>query len=144
MPALKTLTLEFDKPGAIDTKGFATCTVQKLESTLTAQANAKYGKALIGEGEASAEIAFPAWSAAHPSALLREGRVETGREKPAKRSLPEACAPPMVLLRWSGPLGELATGMRVQMDPSVKMPREDGRASARAPAPTPCAGRRSQ
>ena len=82
---------------AIDAKGLATCTVQKLESTLAAEANAKYGKALIGEGKVSAEITFPAWSAALSSALLREGCAGTEKEKPAKLSLPEASIPSMVL-----------------------------------------------
>jgi hypothetical protein len=58
-PALKTLELEFDKHGKIDTKGLATCTPGKLASTLTAQAKRKCGKALVGTGRVSADIAFP-------------------------------------------------------------------------------------
>ena len=38
LAALKTLALEFDKNGSINTKGLPTCTVGKLQSTLTAQA----------------------------------------------------------------------------------------------------------
>src|SRR4051812_37728152 len=36
--ALKTLDLEFDRNGHLNTKGLATCTPGKLQSTLTAQA----------------------------------------------------------------------------------------------------------
>jgi hypothetical protein len=58
-PALKTLALQFDKHGHIDTKGLPTCTTGKLQSTLTAQAKRACGPALIGTGRAQAEIAFP-------------------------------------------------------------------------------------
>jgi hypothetical protein len=57
--ALKTLDLEFDKNGHLNTKGLATCSVAKLQSTLTAQAKAACGDALVGEGKVTAEIAFP-------------------------------------------------------------------------------------
>jgi hypothetical protein len=59
VPALKTLALEFDKHGSIYTKGLATCNPAKLQSTLTAQAKAACGPALVGTGSVSAEIAFP-------------------------------------------------------------------------------------
>lgn len=58
-PALKTLDLQFDKHGEINTKGLATCTPGKLRSTLTSQAKAACGDALVGQGKVSAEIAFP-------------------------------------------------------------------------------------
>ena len=58
-PALKTLDLEFDKHGQLNTKGLATCTTGKLQSTLTAQAEAACSDALVGKGKVSAEIAFP-------------------------------------------------------------------------------------
>jgi hypothetical protein len=58
-PALKTLALQFDKHGHIDTAGLPTCTTGKLQSTLTAQAKRACGDALIGTGRAGAEIAFP-------------------------------------------------------------------------------------
>ena len=57
--ALKTLDLEFDKNGHLNTKGLATCTTAKLQSTLTAQAKQSCGDALVGQGKVSAEIAFP-------------------------------------------------------------------------------------
>jgi hypothetical protein len=58
-PALKTLDLEFDKHGELNTKGLPTCTVAKLQSTLTAQAKKICGDALVGTGTVSADIAFP-------------------------------------------------------------------------------------
>ena len=58
-PALKTLDLEFDRNGHLNTKGLPTCTTGKLQSTLTTQAKAACGDALVGEGKVSAEIAFP-------------------------------------------------------------------------------------
>ena len=58
-PALKTLSLEFDKHGSIQTKGLPTCTVGKLQNTLTSQAKRACGKALVGTGRVTADIAFP-------------------------------------------------------------------------------------
>lgn len=57
--ALRELDLEFDKNGHLNTKGLATCTTAKLQSTLTAQAKSSCGDALVGQGKVSAEIAFP-------------------------------------------------------------------------------------
>jgi hypothetical protein len=59
VPPLKELFVEFDKNGHLNTKGLPSCSVGKLQSTLTAQAKAACGPALIGQGRASAEIAFP-------------------------------------------------------------------------------------
>jgi hypothetical protein len=58
-PALNTLLLEFDKHGRLNTKGLPTCTVGKLLNTLTAQAKSVCGKALVGTGRVSADIALP-------------------------------------------------------------------------------------
>lgn len=58
-PALRTLDLLFDKNGHLNTKGLATCTAGKLQSTLTAQAKKVCGAALVGSGKVSAEIALP-------------------------------------------------------------------------------------
>ena len=58
-PALKTLDLLFDRNGHLNTKGLATCTPAKLQSTLTAQAKKACGPALVGSGKVSAEIALP-------------------------------------------------------------------------------------
>ena len=59
VPATKELYLEFDRNGKLYTKGLASCTVGKLQSTLTAQARQACGKALIGTGRVTAEIALP-------------------------------------------------------------------------------------
>jgi hypothetical protein len=59
VPPLKELFVEFDKNGHLNTKGLPSCTVGKLQSTLTAQAKASCRSALIGQGRATAEIAFP-------------------------------------------------------------------------------------
>lgn len=58
-PALKTLLLEFDKHGRLNTTGLPTCTVGKLLNTLTAQARSVCGPALVGTGRVSADIALP-------------------------------------------------------------------------------------
>ena len=59
VPPLRELFVEFDKNGHLNTKGLPTCSVGKLQSTLTAQAKAACGPALIGTGRVTAEIAFP-------------------------------------------------------------------------------------
>jgi hypothetical protein len=59
VPALKTLSLKFDRHGQIYTKGLPTCRVSQLESTVTAQAKRACGKALVGTGRVAAEIALP-------------------------------------------------------------------------------------
>lgn len=57
--ALNTLLLEFDKHGRLNTTGLPTCSVGKLLNTLTAQARRVCGKALVGTGRVSADIALP-------------------------------------------------------------------------------------
>ncbi len=59
VPVLKTVNLQFDKNGELNTTGLPTCSPSKLQSTLTAQAKKVCGSALIGTGKVSAEIAFP-------------------------------------------------------------------------------------
>jgi len=59
IPALRTLNLQFDKHGSINTKGLPTCTTQKLISTTTQKAEAACHSSLIGKGKAGAEIYFP-------------------------------------------------------------------------------------
>lgn len=58
-PALSTLALEFDKHGAINTKGLATCSETKLQNTTTQAAEAACKPSLVGKGEVEAEIKFP-------------------------------------------------------------------------------------
>ncbi len=59
VPVLSTISLEFNRHGAIDTQGIATCSVSKLQNTLTAQAERICGSALVGKGSAAGEISLP-------------------------------------------------------------------------------------
>jgi len=59
LPALKTLHLLFDKHTGANTKGLPSCSVGKIANTLTNQAKRACGDALIGTGQAGAEIALP-------------------------------------------------------------------------------------
>jgi len=59
LPALKTLHLLFDKHTGAYTKGLPTCSVGKLLNRLTDDAKRVCGDALIGTGQAGAEIALP-------------------------------------------------------------------------------------
>jgi hypothetical protein len=59
LPALDFLNLEFDKHTGVYTKGLAVCTPAQLENTVTAQAKRACPDAIIGSGQAGAEIAFP-------------------------------------------------------------------------------------
>lgn len=57
--ALKSIHLEFDKNGRLNTTGLPTCKPAKLISTLTAQAKKVCGNAQVGSGKVTAEIALP-------------------------------------------------------------------------------------
>jgi hypothetical protein len=59
LPALKELDLLFDKHTGVYTKGLPVCTTAKLFNTITSQAKKLCGDALIGQGQAGAEIEFP-------------------------------------------------------------------------------------
>jgi hypothetical protein len=59
IPAVKTVSLDFDKAGELFTKGLPTCKQGELESTLTTQAKKVCGDALVGTGRVTADIAFP-------------------------------------------------------------------------------------
>jgi hypothetical protein len=59
LPALDFLNLEFDKHTGVNTKGLGVCTTADLENTVTAQAKRACPDAIIGSGQAGAEIAFP-------------------------------------------------------------------------------------
>jgi hypothetical protein len=58
-PALKEFNVQTDKNGAIDVKGLPVCTASKLQSQDTKHAEAICKTAIIGSGQATAEIAFP-------------------------------------------------------------------------------------
>jgi hypothetical protein len=59
LPALDFLNLEFDKHAGVYTKGLPTCSVSRLENTITEQAKRSCPDAIIGSGHAGAEISFP-------------------------------------------------------------------------------------
>ncbi len=59
LPALDELNLFFDKHTGVYTKGLPVCTTAELYNTLTAQAKNICKGAIIGNGQAGAEIAFP-------------------------------------------------------------------------------------
>src|SRR3954454_25101671 len=58
-PALKTVEVETDKNGTINTKGVPACTSGKLQSRDTKAAEKVCGSAIIGTGTTNVEIAFP-------------------------------------------------------------------------------------
>jgi hypothetical protein len=58
-PILKTLTVWFDKHGAVVTKGLPYCTPGKLAATTTATARKVCAGSIVGEGHGTALIAFP-------------------------------------------------------------------------------------
>lgn len=59
LPALKTAHVLFDKNTGSYVKGLPTCTVGELTNTVTADAKRRCGDALVGTGQAGAEIEFP-------------------------------------------------------------------------------------
>ena len=58
-PVLKTLDLEFDHHGSVQTTGLAVCTIAKLAATTTAKARRNCRGAIVGKGEGTAIVKFP-------------------------------------------------------------------------------------
>jgi len=58
-PALKEVLLETDRNGAINVRGYPTCTSGKLQSQDTRAAERICRKAIIGQGKTDVKIAFP-------------------------------------------------------------------------------------
>jgi hypothetical protein len=58
-PILKTLTLEFDRHGSVQTNGLSRCTAGKLQNTTVAEARRACPGAIVGEGEGKAIVKFP-------------------------------------------------------------------------------------
>jgi hypothetical protein len=58
-PILKTLTVWYDKHGAVVTKGLPYCTKGKLAATTSATARKVCASSIVGEGRGTAVIAFP-------------------------------------------------------------------------------------
>lgn len=82
--AFREALVNIDKDVKINVKGYPTCTSGKLQATDTAAAKKACGAAILGEGKADAEIAFPEQpSIKVPSPLL----VFNGGEKGGKVTL---------------------------------------------------------
>lgn len=80
--AVRTIKLEFDKAGEMNTEGLPTCSVARLQSTLTAQAKKICRDALVGTGSATAEIALreqKPFSASGPL-LIFNGKPKDGKQ----------------------------------------------------------------
>ncbi len=58
-PILRTLTVWYDKHGAVVTKGLPYCTKNKLAATTSATARKVCAGSIVGEGHGTAVIAFP-------------------------------------------------------------------------------------
>jgi hypothetical protein len=56
---LRTLTLEFDKHGAVETRGLQKCTKADLVATTTARARKTCGDAIVGTGFGTALVELP-------------------------------------------------------------------------------------
>jgi hypothetical protein len=58
-PILKTITIDFDRHGTVQTNGLEVCTKAKLAATTTAKARRACPNAIVGEGEGHAVVQFP-------------------------------------------------------------------------------------
>lgn len=58
-PVLKTITIEFDRHGSIDTEGLPVCRLGQLVATRTKQARQVCGDALVGHGSGKAQVKLP-------------------------------------------------------------------------------------
>jgi hypothetical protein len=58
-PILKTITIDFDRHGSVQTTGLEVCTAAKLVATTTAAARHNCPGAIVGKGAGTATIAFP-------------------------------------------------------------------------------------
>lgn len=58
-PILETIDIEYDRHGAVDTRGLPRCRKGQLEATTVSQARNACRKAIVGKGSGSAIIKFP-------------------------------------------------------------------------------------
>jgi hypothetical protein len=58
-PILKTIALEFDRHGHVETRGLPVCTAGKIQATTVPTARKICPGAIVGKGEGSALVAFP-------------------------------------------------------------------------------------
>ena len=82
--AFRELVLDVDKDVKINTKGFPVCRAGQLEARDTKSAKRVCGKTIVGEGSATAEIAFPEQA---PIKVLSPLLVFNGGERGGKITL---------------------------------------------------------
>lgn len=82
--AFRELVLDVDKDVKINTKGFPVCSAGQLEARDTKSAKRVCGKTIIGQGNATAEIAFPEQA---PIKVLSPLLVFNGGERGGKITL---------------------------------------------------------
>lgn len=58
-PVAKTITIDFDRQGAINAKGLARCTAGRLQARPTGAAKAACREAIVGKGSTTVRVAFP-------------------------------------------------------------------------------------
>jgi hypothetical protein len=58
-PIVKTLTIEFDRHGHVETAGLPICTAGRLEATTVPTARRNCPGSIVGKGKGSAIVAFP-------------------------------------------------------------------------------------
>ncbi len=58
-PILKTLTIEYDRHGSVQTTGLAVCKPGRLQATTVAAARKSCPDSIVGEGEGRAIVKFP-------------------------------------------------------------------------------------
>ncbi|HEX6456335.1 MAG TPA: hypothetical protein VF009_07430 [Solirubrobacterales bacterium] len=69
-PILKTLTIEFDRHGAVETRGLEVCRPGELQSTDVPAARRACPGAIVGEGAGRAIVAFPEQEPIHISSPI--------------------------------------------------------------------------
>jgi len=58
-PVAKTITIDFDRHGAINARGLARCTTGRLQARPTGAAKSACRKAIVGKGSTTVRVAFP-------------------------------------------------------------------------------------
>jgi len=69
-PILKTLSIEYDRHGSVETRGLPVCTAGKLQSTDVKTARRACPGAIVGKGQGRAIVAFPEQRPIHISSPL--------------------------------------------------------------------------
>jgi hypothetical protein len=69
-PIVKTLQIEYDKHGSLQTVGLPVCTSAKLQATTVAAARRACPGAIVGKGKGSAIVAFPESKQIHISSPI--------------------------------------------------------------------------